>query len=287
MPPWLRCLRTERTTKLMKPNFALNLSPEGISLLQRMEKGWVQLGEVSLASETLAADLAALKAKGEEHAGGPLLSKLVIPSSQVLYTEFETRSKRIDDHLNEIAEHLDGKTPYDVNELVWDFRHVGSKLQVAVTAAETLEEAETFASAYGFNPVTIVATPDQTYFPGEAFFGPTKEAQTYIGSVAVEPDTKHIQSQSQNQNLSPRRLLQRSAQPNQHLSRNLFSSQTAAQRQRLNHAPYQPAHPFNLNNRGSRWSRAPLSLLSPPSPNAAYPPCPRSNCLRQSFRQNA
>ena len=75
----------------MKPGFALNLSQDGIALLRRSSEGWEQLGEVALDSGDLQADLAALR----QRAGADgQACKLVIPNSQILYTEVEAGRNR-------------------------------------------------------------------------------------------------------------------------------------------------------------------------------------------------
>ena len=58
-----------------------------------------------------------------------------------------------------IEEALVGRTPYAVEDLVFDFSRQGDHLKVAVVARETLEEAEGFAEAYGFCPAGFVAIP--------------------------------------------------------------------------------------------------------------------------------
>ena len=70
----------------MKPDFALNLTHDGIGLLHRSTAGWTSLGEVSLEAEDLGAELAALRKQAQAKAPHGLTTKLVLPASQILYT---------------------------------------------------------------------------------------------------------------------------------------------------------------------------------------------------------
>ncbi len=180
----------------MKPNFALNLSHDGISLLHRNEGsklGWSLVGEVALDDPEMSSKLEMLRktAAGLEQSG--IASKLVIPASQILFTE--VHAPAADDITREvqIREALDGLTPYEVGELVFDWRRAkGKMVRVAVVARETLQEAETFAKEHRFNPVSFVAR-GQNGFKGEAFFGMAAGASALLGAgVHVEPDNKPI-----------------------------------------------------------------------------------------------
>ena len=73
----------------MKPSFALNLSPEGIALLHRTSRGWFNAGEVSFDDPRLADRLAFLRRTAAELAPQGVTSKVILPNSQILYTEIE------------------------------------------------------------------------------------------------------------------------------------------------------------------------------------------------------
>lgn len=73
----------------MKPNFALNLSHEGISLLHRAKTGWLRVGDVGLDAPDLDAQLNLLRKTAADLETGGLTTKLVIPNSQILYTEID------------------------------------------------------------------------------------------------------------------------------------------------------------------------------------------------------
>lgn len=158
-------------------NFALTLTYSGIDLLQRTDGGWRRVGAASLLSADLAADLADLRIKGEALAPEGLRTKLVIPIEQVKYLAIDTtRTTNAD-----ILETVDGTTPYALDELVIDHERSGGRTHIAAVAKETLQEAEVFARAHGFNPVSFVAVPEAFTFQQEIFFGPTSCAADFIG----------------------------------------------------------------------------------------------------------
>ncbi len=177
----------------MKPNFALNLSHEGITLLHRATAGWLRIGSVSLDDPDLTEELRVLRKTATDLESGGLSTKLVIPNSQILYTEVDAPGPDTADRIGQIRDGLVGLTPYDVNDLVFDWRMNGKRAQVAVVARDTLREAESFATEYRFNPVSFVAVPENGSFDGEPFFGPTKHAGTFLSDgETVQPDTGKI-----------------------------------------------------------------------------------------------
>ena len=76
---------------------------------------------------------------------------------------------------------LEGLTPYEVDDLVFDWWGNGPEVQVAVVARETLAEAEAFAAEHRFNPVSFVVGPRRRPYGGEPFFGPSALAATSAG----------------------------------------------------------------------------------------------------------
>ncbi len=155
----------------MTPNFALTLSHQGVALLQRAPRGWLLVGEVALDDPAMDASLAALRATALSMAPEGLATKLVIPQSEILYTDLPSPGP--DPLVREAAirEALVGVTPYPVDRLAFDWSGSGDRLRVAVVARQTLEEAEAFADAHGFDPVSFVARPEDGQFLGEPFFG--------------------------------------------------------------------------------------------------------------------
>ena len=170
----------------MKPNFALTLSFEGISLLRRAFPGWANLGEVSLDSADLMGDLASLRAKAPDDAQ----VKLVLPNDQI---KFITLPAPDGDPEEAARNALTGATPYEVGDLSYDFAVSDGQMQIAAVARETLAEAEAFAGEHGFTPICFVAIPEDGTFTGEPFFGPTAHARSRLtAGESIERDSAPI-----------------------------------------------------------------------------------------------
>lgn len=164
----------------MKPGFTLNLSHDGIGLLHRAGPGWFTVGEVSLDDADLAGSLARLRRTALELEPKGLTSKLIVPDTQILYSEIEAPGPDAAARRAQIAAALEGRTPYAVEDLVFDWSGHGDVVQVAVVARDTLAEAEEFAETYGFCPVAFVASPAPGKFGGEPFFGLTSRAAQHL-----------------------------------------------------------------------------------------------------------
>ncbi|EPX81185.1 hypothetical protein [Litoreibacter arenae] len=154
----------------MKPNFALNLSEDGIVLLHRHPSGggWVDVGEAPLDSDDLGAALAALRDKAEALEGPGFATKLILPPSQLLYAKITVDG----DVKTDVEEALAERTPYAASELSYDISGEPPEVQVVAVARETLAEAEAFLGPYNFNPVGFSANPDPSHFVGIPNLGP-------------------------------------------------------------------------------------------------------------------
>jgi hypothetical protein len=173
----------------MKPTFALDLTRDTIALLHRTPKGWLSIGDVAFDAPDLdeALDYLRKTALGLSPMG--MATKIILPASQILYTELHAPGPTRDEKRRQIAAGLEGRTPYAVEDLVFDWSGKGAKVKVAVVARETLDEAEGFATTHRLNPVSFVAIPEEGSFVGEAWFGPTAAAATIIASgETVERD---------------------------------------------------------------------------------------------------
>ena len=177
----------------MKPNFALNLSHDGIVLLHRASAGWHHMGEVALDAPDMAKDLSELRRTATAVSAAGLATKLVIPNSQVLYRNLPDPGGSDTARKAAIRASLEGATPYALSDLVWDWVATSGTLQIAVVAKETLEEAESFATEHRFNPVSFVALPEADAYTGEPFFGRAKAADDLVGAkTRIEPDVEAI-----------------------------------------------------------------------------------------------
>ncbi|TYB82891.1 hypothetical protein [Maritimibacter fusiformis] len=177
----------------MKPNFALDLSHDGISLLHRGISGWSLVGEVALDDPLMGSHLAELRRTAAELESGGVTTKLIIPNSQLLYVTLEAPGPDDISREVQIRAALEGLTPYEVGDLVFDWRAEGERARVAVLARETMDEAENFAVEHRFNPVSFVARPDSGDFSGEPFFGKTRAATRILPpGERLVPDTSPV-----------------------------------------------------------------------------------------------
>jgi hypothetical protein len=178
----------------MKPSFALTFTDDAIALLHRTSRGWMEIGSVSIDDPKMERSLAYLRgsALGLEPRG--MTTKLVIPNSQIRYMTLPAAGPDAESRRAQIRRELEGKTPYAVDELVFDWWGKGPSVQVAVVARETLAEAEAFATANRLNPLSFVAIPETGQFGAEPWFGPTVLAESLLApGEKVDRDQDPIQ----------------------------------------------------------------------------------------------
>ena len=175
----------------MKPNFALGLTSDGITLWQRGRSGWLRVGAVDPEAPERDVQLADLARIAHALAPEGVTTKLVIPDEQILFCDLEVGSRSRAEQEREIRAQLDGRTPYPVEELDFDWTINGGQVHVAVVARETLIEAEEFARSFGLNPVSAAAAPLNGHFNREPFFGTTRLARSIVGDpgqIEREPE---------------------------------------------------------------------------------------------------
>ena len=160
----------------MKPTFALDLTRETIGLLHRTPKGWLSIGEAAFDAPDLAEALDYMRKTALGLSPMGVATKLILPNSQILYTEVHAPGPSREEKRRQIATALEGRTPYDVEDLAFDWSGKGATVKVAVIAKETLAEAEAFAVEHRLNPVSFVAIPEEGEFVGEPWFGPAAAA---------------------------------------------------------------------------------------------------------------
>ncbi|MFN4057441.1 MAG: hypothetical protein ACK4HW_04570 [Roseinatronobacter sp.] len=161
----------------MKPNFALGLTDDGITLWHRSGDGWLRVGAVALDGADLAQPMRALVEKARLLAPDGITTKLVVPGEHLLLTQAHAPGPGANAQANQIRASLAGRTPFPVEELVFDWSGASSDVAVVVTARETLIEAEDFATDNGLNPVCFVAAVPAPGFRGEPFLGLTRRAR--------------------------------------------------------------------------------------------------------------
>ncbi len=172
----------------MKPNFALSLLPEGITLLHRAAGGWRRVGTVPLDAPDMKQKLEAMRRLALALEPGGLRSKVVIPNDQIRYMSLDTGPINVDARWQAARQAMEGATPYALDELAIDISVDGPVTHVAAVARETLQEAEAFAVQHLFHPVSFVAIPGEHPFVGEPFFGPSEHAATLPGGAEVTAD---------------------------------------------------------------------------------------------------
>lgn len=179
----------------MKPAFALNITDDRISLLHRTSSGWLEVGGVGLDSAEIGETISYLRSTAQTLDPRGLTCKVVIPNSQILYLSVEAPGPDAASRRTQIRAGLEGRTPYAVDDLVFDWWGKGDTVQVAVVARETLDEAEAFAVAQKLNPMSFVAIPPTSEFGGEPWFGQTAFAPTLLGpgeKIERDQDPVHI-----------------------------------------------------------------------------------------------
>ena len=173
----------------MKPTFALDLTSETIGLLHRTPKGWLSIGDVAFDAPDLAEALDYMRKTALGLSPMGVATKLILPNSQILYTEVHAPGPSRDEKRRQIATALEGRTPYDVEDVVFDWSGKGATVKVAVIAKETLAQAEAFAVEHRLNPVSFVAIPEDGTFVGEPWFGPAAAAAALLAEdETVERD---------------------------------------------------------------------------------------------------
>lgn len=170
----------------MTPQIALDLSLDGIAVLSRAGGGvWWREGVVRLDDPEMPAALTRLRARCAARVGEGFTSILIIPDSQILFTSLERDDR---DPKVTIRTLLQGRTPYEVEDLAFDYIQKGDRLQVAVVAIETLMEAEEFAAGFGYQPVALMANPSDSTYPGQAHFGQSGLAKEILGGEKLTLD---------------------------------------------------------------------------------------------------
>ena len=166
----------------MKPAFALDFRDSVIRLLHRTGGNWQVVGTVALDAPDLPEALSYLRATALGLSPRGIATKLVIPNDQVLYDRISAPGPDASSRRKQIRAALEGRTPYQVDDLVFDWWGNGPEVQVAVIARDTLAEAEAFAVEHRFNPVSFVAAPESGDFRGEPWFGPSNLAASLLAS---------------------------------------------------------------------------------------------------------
>mgnify|MGYP007046698715 CR=1 FL=1 len=176
----------------MKPAFALDFRNDAVSLLHRTTGGWHQVGRVAFDDPDMPAALGYLRSTALGLSPRGVATKLILPDDQILFTTLEAPGPDDATRVVQIRAALEGRTPYPVDDLVFDWEDLGGEVRVAVIARESLAEAEAFAAEHRFNPVSFVAAP-ASGFAAEPWFGPTSHAASLLADgEVVERDAEQV-----------------------------------------------------------------------------------------------
>ena len=154
--------------------FALDLDHDGIRLLREAGGDWDVVDHVALDDRKLAGRLRRMRHTAVLATDANLETILIIPNWQILYTTLSLPSDGLPPDEAWIAASLDGMTGCPVEEMKFDWRTTPEGVHVAALDVNTLDEAESFATQHGFNPVRFSARPAVGDFPDMPDFGPTE-----------------------------------------------------------------------------------------------------------------
>ncbi|WP_136439261.1 hypothetical protein [Pacificoceanicola onchidii] len=169
----------------MVPDFALSLSFEGIALLRHVDGRWARISEVALDVPDLDAAVNALRdqALALDPEGGKVV--LVIPNEQIRFLDTPDPGGPAAARTEAVQQALEGATPYQVDELVFDQVVDRGRILIAAVARETLDEAESFAKTHGFDGVSHAAIAPEGAFKGAVHFGKVKSWKGRVKRLAA------------------------------------------------------------------------------------------------------
>ena len=145
---------------------ALDLRPDGIDLLAKRGARWLRVASTDPEGDLEAGMAALLVAAG---GAAPVPVRAVLPRDQLLYAVLDGLPAEPMERFRAMRRALDGRTPYRVDELAFDWHDLSeSSAVVCAVARETLDEVEGFLSAHGFAPLAFVAAPRPAADCGDA-----------------------------------------------------------------------------------------------------------------------
>lgn len=156
-----------------KPNFALDLSNEGVAIWHRKAGGgWVSLGSVSLSSPTFQEDLAALRDTVSKGAGRTRRAVVRIPRTEVLLSKVRVGVFEGDAAIRHAHKQIAALSPYEMHEIAFDLgdKGMGNMAPVGIVARQTLVEANAFAKDNGFEPLYFTTQYAEKEFDREPRF---------------------------------------------------------------------------------------------------------------------
>lgn len=161
-----------------KPNFALDLSNEGVALWHRSSGGgWSTLGAVPLAAEDFTEQLVVLRDSVSKSSGRARRAVIRIPRSEVLLSKVRLGVFEGEAAIRHAHKQITEMSPYEMDKISFDLgeKAAGNMAPVGIVARQTLVEAEAFAKANGFEPLYFTTQYTEREF--------TREPRFYIGEV--------------------------------------------------------------------------------------------------------
>ena len=150
----------------MRQGFGFDLSMEAVRLMKRGDGFWYEEAVEKIDGPDIIARLEALAARVP--AGEPV--EIFLPGDQILYVDVPVRSHET--AAKDIRAALDGRTPYSIDELEFDWVPVTDKMvRVAAIARDTLDEAAAFAEVRGLVVGGYSSLADASSFPRLPDFG--------------------------------------------------------------------------------------------------------------------
>lgn len=153
-------------------------------LARKARHGWQKIGEIAFDDPEFSAGVSMLHHTIASFSLNKMSCKLILPSSEVLRIQVTLSDENKVPREAQIIQALRGRTPYPVEELIYDHFGEGPHIEVAAITLETLNEAERFARAHHFNPVYVTAARDFEAQWEPVFHLPSKNARTAVPQKA-------------------------------------------------------------------------------------------------------
>ncbi len=174
------------------PICELHLSFDGIVLMHHADGAWARVQSIDLDPDTLERDMADLHTRVQGLCHGETRVNLVLPAEQIKFLTLDHDTDMSADQITgAIEQELEHQTPYSIAELRYDYITLDAKVHVAAVAIETLQEAEEFATAHGFDVVASRGADTLGGFETGAYFGRADDpAGASVKPVVADiPDT--------------------------------------------------------------------------------------------------
>ncbi|GGA09542.1 hypothetical protein [Neptunicoccus cionae] len=159
-----------------KPNFALDLSNEGVALWHRAGGGgWTVLGHVPLDAPDLSAQVRALRDQALSNGAGNARQRRTVvrvPRSEVMLSKVSLGVFEDEAAERHGLRQIEKISPLPMDEIVFDMgeKGFGNMAPVGIVARQTLQEAEDFAKTHGFDTLYFTTEYSEREFHREPRF---------------------------------------------------------------------------------------------------------------------